>query len=101
METTDEGAKDWLEAEIEDNLAEEYELKISDTSLYTEIGRIYQEKHPETLASKEYLRHLLRLQSELIKLQTWAAHSGAKIVVLFEGRDAAGKGGAIKRITSV
>ncbi len=99
METTEEGAKDWLDAEIEDNLAEEYELEIADTSLYTEIGRIYQKKHPEALASKEYLRHLLRLQSELIKLQTWAAHSGAKIVVLFEGRDAAGKGGAIKRIT--
>ncbi len=99
MESIEDGAKDWLEAEIEDNLAEEYELEISDSSLYTEIGRIYHKKHPEALASKEYLRHLLRLQSELIKLQTWVAHCGAKIVVLFEGRDAAGKGGAIKRIT--
>jgi polyphosphate kinase len=42
---------------------------------------------------------LLRLQSELIKLQDWVAHTGLKVVVLFEGRDSAGKGGVIKRIT--
>jgi polyphosphate kinase 2 len=48
---------------------------------------------------REYFRHLIQLQTELIKLQTWVAHTGAKLVVLFEGRDSAGKGGAIKRIT--
>ena len=49
--------------------------------------------------SKEYQSELERLQVELAKLQYWVQSSGARIVVLFEGRDAAGKGGVIKRIT--
>jgi polyphosphate kinase 2 len=47
----------------------------------------------------EYFNDLLRLQAELIRLQDWVQHTGEKIVVLFEGRDSAGKGGVIKRIT--
>src|ERR1700746_3260198 len=47
----------------------------------------------------DYDRELRRLQIELVKLQEWIRQSGLKVVVLFEGRDAAGKGGAIKRIT--
>ena len=46
-----------------------------------------------------YDREMKRLQGELVKLQFWVKESGAKIVVIFEGRDAAGKGGVIKRIT--
>jgi len=46
-----------------------------------------------------YFRELFRLQGELVKLQDWVVHNKLKVVVLFEGRDAAGKGGAIKRIT--
>ncbi len=46
-----------------------------------------------------YFRELFRLQAELVKLQEWVVHSGQKLVVIFEGRDAAGKGGVIKRIT--
>jgi polyphosphate kinase len=46
-----------------------------------------------------YERELLRLQTELVKLSAWVKGKGLKVVVLFEGRDAAGKGGAIKRIT--
>ncbi len=46
----------------------------------------------------EYERELRRLQVELVKLQEWIRHEGLRVVVLFEGRDAAGKGGAIKRI---
>src|SRR3954469_12698444 len=46
-----------------------------------------------------YDRELRRLQIELVKLQEWIRQSGLKVVVLFEGRDAAGKGGSIKRIT--
>ncbi|MGB6132932.1 MAG: polyphosphate kinase 2 [Acidobacteriaceae bacterium] len=46
-----------------------------------------------------YKKELRRLQTELVKLQEWIRHEGLKVVVLFEGRDAAGKGGAIKRIT--
>jgi len=51
------------------------------------------------LSNKAYLAELRRLQIELVKLQEWIRHTGLKIVVIFEGRDAAGKGGAIKRIT--
>lgn len=46
-----------------------------------------------------YFKELFRLQGELVKLQDWVIHQKLKVVVLFEGRDAAGKGGAIKRIT--
>ncbi|MGE8318857.1 MAG: polyphosphate kinase 2 [Comamonas sp.] len=47
----------------------------------------------------KYFRELVRLQGELVKLQDWVQHTGEKVVILFEGRDAAGKGGVIKRIT--
>ncbi len=46
-----------------------------------------------------YEAELFRLQAELVKLQEWVRHSGARVVVIFEGRDAAGKGGTIKRVT--
>lgn len=51
------------------------------------------------ISNEVYEAELFRLQSELVKLQRWTQSTGARIVVLFEGRDAAGKGGAIKRIT--
>jgi polyphosphate kinase len=51
------------------------------------------------MGQKAYERELARLQIELVKLQEWVKHAGLKVVVLFEGRDAAGKGGTIKRIT--
>lgn len=54
---------------------------------------------PARLDGKTYNKELERLQEELVKLQFWLKDSGAKIVVLFEGRDAAGKGGVIRRIT--
>ncbi len=51
------------------------------------------------ISSKFYDAELLRLQSELVKMQYWVKHTGCRIVMIFEGRDAAGKGGTIKRIT--
>src|SRR6266852_2230627 len=48
---------------------------------------------------RDYEKKMAELHTELVKLQLWAKHTGARIVVLFEGRDAAGKGGVIKRIT--
>jgi len=51
------------------------------------------------VSNKVYLRELARLQIELVKLQEWVKHEGLRVVVIFEGRDAAGKGGTIKRIT--
>ncbi len=54
---------------------------------------------PKKLKKKVYKKELARLQAELVKLQYWVKDKGLKVVVLFEGRDAAGKGGAIKRIS--
>lgn len=51
------------------------------------------------LSRKEYEKELRRLQSELCKLQDWVKHKGLRIIVIFEGRDAAGKGGTIRAIT--
>ena len=51
------------------------------------------------IRNKVYLKELARMQIELVKLQQWIKHKGLKVVVIFEGRDAAGKGGVIKRIT--
>jgi polyphosphate kinase 2 len=51
------------------------------------------------LTRKEYEEELLKLQIELCKLQEWVRHKGLRIIVIFEGRDAAGKGGAIKALT--
>jgi polyphosphate kinase 2 len=53
----------------------------------------------DPLKNKAYLPELSRLQVELVKLQEWIRHEGLKVVVVFEGRDAAGKGGVIKTIT--
>jgi polyphosphate kinase 2 len=54
---------------------------------------------PPPLSKKEYEKEIYKLQIELVKLQEWVKATGARIVVIFEGRDAAGKGGVIKRIT--
>ena len=53
----------------------------------------------QKLRRKDYERELFRLQNELTVMQEWAKQTGARVVVVFEGRDAAGKGGAIRRIT--
>jgi polyphosphate kinase len=57
------------------------------------------EPEPARLPPKVYEKELFRLQGELVKLQEWVRAEGARLVVVFEGRDAAGKGGAIKRVT--
>jgi polyphosphate kinase 2 len=56
-------------------------------------------REKEKLSGKDFERELEKLEVELVKLQLWVQHEGAKIIVVFEGRDAAGKGGVIKRIT--
>ena len=60
-------------------------------------GDVQAERHK--VKTKDYEKELARLQIELIKLQEWVKHENLKVVVIFEGRDAAGKGGVIKRIT--
>jgi polyphosphate kinase 2 len=96
---SDLAGMDWLETELADALDEDYELELSEPALSEEIRKIYQRTHPPTIERAQYFRHLLTLQAELIKLQHWVQHAKAKIIVIFEGRDSAGKGGVIKRIT--
>ena len=57
------------------------------------------ETHRKKLSRKEYEAELFKLHAELVKLQYWVQDKGLRIIVVFEGRDAAGKGGVIKRIT--
>jgi polyphosphate kinase 2 len=64
----------------------------------TELTRDEEEGPPAKLKRKFYERELADLQLELVKLQHWIKHAGERVVLIFEGRDAAGKGGTIKRI---
>jgi len=91
--------KSWVDAELEDSFDEELEMEIDDARVAQELRQITDLQHKSTLDRRTYFRELLRLQAELVKLQDWVQHTGHKLVVLFEGRDAAGKGGVIKRIT--
>ena len=97
--TQDENAQDWLAEELAEALDEDFELELEDAALSREIAKIYKDRHPDALDRKNYLTSLIHMQAELIKLQDWVQHTGEKVVVLFEGRDSAGKGGVIKRIT--
>jgi polyphosphate kinase 2 len=99
MTQDDLAGRDWLEAELLDSFDEEVELELEDAALSQQIARIYKDKHPDQIDRRVYFQSLLRLQSELIKLQDWVQYHKQKVVVLFEGRDSAGKGGVIKRIT--
>ncbi len=85
--------------EIEDGLDEELELEFDEERLAEVRRGIIEGGDTDTLDRQIYFRELFRLQHELIKLQDWVVAEKLKLVVLFEGRDAAGKGGIIKRIT--
>ncbi len=89
----------WVDAELQDSFDEELEMEIDDERIARELRDITELKHKSTLARRTYFRELLKLQAELVKLQDWVIANNYKLVVLFEGRDAAGKGGVIKRIT--
>ena len=91
--------QDRIHREMMDNVDEELEMELDDRRLgrlRTEIG---EPAVGEPLDRQLYFRELLRLQGELVKLQDWVQTQKLKVVVIFEGRDAAGKGGVIKRIT--
>src|ERR1700726_1753810 len=88
-----------LNDEMLEALDEELELELDDDRLNAAVEHITGRQPKETIDRDTYFRELLRLQRELIKLQDWVVHQKLKLVVLFEGRDAAGKGGVIKRIT--
>jgi polyphosphate kinase 2 len=88
-----------IAVEMTDDADEELELEIDDERLSTLLAETDDHQASEGMDRRTYFRELLRLQGELIKLQDWVQHAKAKVVILFEGRDAAGKGGVIKRIT--
>jgi polyphosphate kinase 2 len=78
-----------------DSYDEEIELEIEDRHVDEAGAPVGADRAARTA----YFKELFRLQGELVKLQDWVQHSKQKVVILFEGRDAAGKGGVIKRIT--
>lgn len=88
-----------LYAEIMDSLDEELEMEIDDERYDAILQEAGYEHESDSMDRRFYFRELLRLQCELVKLQDWVVENKVKVVVIFEGRDAAGKGGAIKRIT--
>ena len=90
---------DRVREEMADSFDEELEMEIDDERLDKLLADAAQHPERETLDRRIYFKELFRLQGELVKLQDWVAHEKRKIVIVFEGRDAAGKGGVIKRIT--
>jgi polyphosphate kinase 2 len=89
-----------IRRDLIDSYDEELELEIDDHDIDDVDGNGLRERTDEEKAARQaYFRELFRLQGELVKLQDWVVASRQKVVILFEGRDAAGKGGVIKRIT--
>jgi polyphosphate kinase 2 len=92
-----------MRAERQDDFDEELEMDLNDDGddrlARMLAGLAEAEDEDGTLSRHRYFKALFDLQAELVKLQDWVVHKGLKVVVIFEGRDAAGKGGVIKRIT--
>ncbi|WP_018262186.1 polyphosphate kinase 2 [Methylobacterium sp. WSM2598] len=85
--------------EVADSLDEEMELELDEAFLERVADGVEPPNRAPTLPRAVYFRELLRLQQELVRLQDYVQVHRKRVVVLFEGRDAAGKGGVIKRIT--
>jgi polyphosphate kinase 2 len=91
-----------IERDLLDSYDEAFELDMEDREF---VQTLPDQTHAASSAEERrneratYFRELFRMQGELVKLQDWIAHTKQKVVILFEGRDAAGKGGVIKRIT--
>jgi polyphosphate kinase 2 len=88
-----------IHQEIADDFDEELEMELDDHRLESLLEDMEQHPEREALDRRLYFKELFRLQGELVKLQDWVQHQKLKVVVVFEGRDSAGKGGVIKRIT--
>jgi polyphosphate kinase 2 len=87
-----------ISRDLADGYDEELEMEIEDRHPLPDV-QPGAEDGSESAYRQDYFRQLFRLQAELVKLQDWVIASGEKVLILFEGRDAAGKGGMIKRIT--
>jgi len=89
-----------IRRDLADGNDEEFELELEDSNLDAIPESLLDAESAQYRNSRKlYFRELFRLQGELVKLQDWVVKTGQKVGVLFEGRDAAGKGGTIKRIT--
>ena len=104
MDLDDAEAIRRIHLDLQDSFDEELELELEDRTLEAiAAGQSGIEAPSQTEQDRQdrvrYFRELFRLQSELVKLQSWVVATGHKVVILFEGRDAAGKGGVIQRIT--
>ena len=90
---------DRIKDEIADSFDEELEMEMDESRLEALLDDLADHPDREAIDRRIYFRELFRLQHELVILQDWVQTQGLKVAVLFEGRDSAGKGGAIKRIT--
>src|SRR5476651_1118528 len=100
MHSTEDTLIRRIHRELLDHSDEELELELSeDGHDLNALLDEHVEESSEKAARRIYFSELFRLQGELVKLQSWVVKTGHKVVILFEGRDAAGKGGVIKRIT--
>ncbi len=87
-----------ISRDLADGYDEEFEMELEDRQPLPGMPQT-QDSAAEKAYRQHYFQQLFRLQAELVKLQDWVVAAGQKVVILFEGRDAAGKGSAIKRIT--
>ena len=100
MTTLDSALIARIHQDLRDDLDEELELELEDRNFDPDAPLpTSADLERERAERKRYFQELFRLQAELVKLQDWVVATKHKVVILFEGRDAAGKGGVIKRIT--
>src|SRR5262245_4752460 len=95
-QTHSTGTAGRIEAEITDSFDEELEMELDDERMARLLDGLTEYPESQTLDRRFYFKELFRLQRELVKLQDWVVNRKLKVVVVFEGRDAAGKGGVIK-----
>ena len=100
MNSIDEELMRRIRHDLIDSYDEELEMELEDQTVAQLTGEaLLSFGDQDKERRRQYFRELFRLQGELVKLQDWVIATGHKVVILFEGRDAAGKGGVIKRIT--
>jgi polyphosphate kinase 2 len=100
VNTSDDELVQRIKRDLIDSYDEEFELELEDRNLDELSDSTLDTSSAQYKESRrQYFRELFRMQAELVKLQDWVVKTGHKVVILFEGRDAAGKGGVIKRIT--
>jgi len=100
LTSSDEELMRRIRHDLIDSYDEELEMELEDRTIEELTGEVTASRSAQDKEDRrQYFRELFRLQGELVKLQDWVVATGHKVVILFEGRDAAGKGGVIKRIT--